>query len=125
MMLLDLIPGASSKFGITGYENSPLLIAICCFAAAAFDTFDVFLYLYHQYSNANVKQAKPMPTNITMNTPPETRQLSFWRCLSLLSTFNNNVEKMFGGPFSKTTRFPYILRKITKVLGNTYVLYEH
>lgn len=26
--------------------------------------------LYHQYSKARVTQARPMPTKITMNTPP-------------------------------------------------------
>jgi hypothetical protein len=28
--------------------------------------------LYHQYSNARVMQARPIPTNMTMNTPPVT-----------------------------------------------------
>lgn len=27
-------------------------------------------YLYHQYSTARVTQARPIPTKITMNTPP-------------------------------------------------------
>jgi hypothetical protein len=30
------------------------------------------LNLYHQYSNARVMQASPIPTNMTMNTPPVT-----------------------------------------------------
>lgn len=32
--------------------------------------FELYLYLYHQYSKAKVTQANPIPTNITMNTPP-------------------------------------------------------
>lgn len=41
-----------------------------CFGFIVFATFELFLYLYHQYSKANVKQANPIPTNITIKTPP-------------------------------------------------------
>jgi hypothetical protein len=33
------------------------------------------LYLYHQYSKASVMQARPIPTNMTINTPPMTKEL--------------------------------------------------
>jgi hypothetical protein len=35
-------------------------------------TWGCFLYLYHQYSKASVTHAMPMPTNMTMKTPPVT-----------------------------------------------------
>lgn len=69
MIFLDLIPELSLKFGITGYVTSFAPVAIC-FGFIAFETFEFFLYLYHQYSNASVKQANPIPTKITMKTPP-------------------------------------------------------
>jgi len=69
-MLLDLIPEFALNVGTTGYVNSPPLFIVICFGFIVFATFELFLYLYHQYSNANVKQANPIPTNITMKTPP-------------------------------------------------------
>lgn len=64
----------SIELGITGYVNSLLPIDMFCFGFVVFETFALFLYLYHQYSNANVKQANPIPTNITIKTPPKTKK---------------------------------------------------
>lgn len=70
IILLDLIPEFALNVGTTGYVNSPPLLIDICFGFIVFATFELFLYLYHQYSNANVKQANPIPTNITIKTPP-------------------------------------------------------
>jgi hypothetical protein len=70
MIFLDLIPEVALSVGTTGYANSPPLFIAICFGFNVFETFELFLYLYHQYSKANVKQANPIPTNMTMKTPP-------------------------------------------------------